>query len=65
MEYTALGDTGVTVSQVCLGCMSFGTGREWMLDPEQSQELIDRAIEVGVNVFDIIRTRRVLISCQT
>ena len=52
MEYTALGDTGVTVSQVCLGCMSFGTGREWMLDPEESQELIDRAIELGVNFFD-------------
>ncbi|ESP88040.1 aldo/keto reductase [Candidatus Halobonum tyrrellensis] len=52
MEYTTLGDTGVTVSQVCLGCMSFGTGREWMMDPEEGQEMIDRAIELGVNFFD-------------
>ncbi len=52
MEYTTLGSTGMTVSRICLGCMSFGTGREWMLDPEESQELIDRAIDLGINFFD-------------
>ncbi|OAQ51377.1 hypothetical protein HTG_16930 [Natrinema mahii] len=52
MEYTTLGSTGMTVSRICLGCMSFGTEREWMLDPEESEELIDRAIDLGINFFD-------------
>ncbi|MFB6171593.1 MAG: aldo/keto reductase [Haloarculaceae archaeon] len=52
MEYTTLGDTGMTVSRICLGCMSFGSGREWMLDREESQDLIERAIDLGVNFFD-------------
>jgi aryl-alcohol dehydrogenase-like predicted oxidoreductase len=52
MEYTTLGGTGTTVSRVCLGCMSFGSGREWMLDREESRELIERAIELGVTFFD-------------
>jgi len=54
MEYTTLGDTGTTVSKICLGCMSFGDTdwREWVLDAEAGQELVDRAIELGVNFFD-------------
>jgi aryl-alcohol dehydrogenase-like predicted oxidoreductase len=52
MEYTTLGETGTTVSQICLGCMSFGSGREWMLDREESEDLIERAIELGVTFFD-------------
>jgi aryl-alcohol dehydrogenase-like predicted oxidoreductase len=52
MEYTTLGSTGIEVSKVCLGCMSFGSGREWMLDESESRELIERAIELGVNFFD-------------
>jgi aryl-alcohol dehydrogenase-like predicted oxidoreductase len=52
MEYTTLGSTGMTVSRICLGCMSFGTGREWMLEPEESKELIERAIDLGINFFD-------------
>ncbi|MFB6131012.1 MAG: aldo/keto reductase [Salinigranum sp.] len=52
MEYTTLGGTGVTVSRICLGCMSFGTDREWMLDPAESEEIIDRAIDLGINFFD-------------
>jgi aryl-alcohol dehydrogenase-like predicted oxidoreductase len=52
MEYTTLGDTGMTVSRVCLGCLSFGSGREWTLDGEESRELIDRAIDLGINFFD-------------
>jgi len=47
MEYTTLGNTGMTVSRICLGCMSFGTDREWMLEPEESTELIDHAIDLG------------------
>jgi aryl-alcohol dehydrogenase-like predicted oxidoreductase len=52
MEYTTLGDTGMDVSRICLGCMSFGTGREWMLDPESGEELVERAIDLGINFFD-------------
>ncbi|MDQ2053635.1 MULTISPECIES: aldo/keto reductase [Halobellus] len=54
MEYTTLGNTGTTVSKICLGCMSFGDSdwREWVLDEEDGKELVDRAIELGVNFFD-------------
>ncbi|ELY72625.1 aldo/keto reductase [Natrinema pallidum] len=52
MEYTTLGSTGMTVSRICLGGMSFGTGQEWMLEPEDSKALIERAIDLGINFFD-------------
>ncbi|HEY0168671.1 MAG TPA: aldo/keto reductase [Jatrophihabitans sp.] len=56
MDYTKLGSTGLDVSRICLGCMSFGVpGRgnhEWTLDSERSRPLIRRAIEAGVNFFD-------------
>jgi aryl-alcohol dehydrogenase-like predicted oxidoreductase len=52
MEYTTLGTTGMEVSEICLGCMSFGGGREWTLDEADSHDLIDRAIELGINFFD-------------
>ncbi|MFD1515451.1 aldo/keto reductase [Halomarina rubra] len=54
MEYTTLGDTGTTVSRICLGCMSFGTSdwRDWVLDEEAGLELVDRAIDLGINFFD-------------
>jgi aryl-alcohol dehydrogenase-like predicted oxidoreductase len=52
MEYTTLGDTGTTVSRLCLGCMSFGSGHDWMLDREEGEELVERALELGINFFD-------------
>ncbi|WP_418281945.1 aldo/keto reductase [Halorubrum sp. DTA98] len=54
MEYTTLGSTGTTVSKICLGCMSFGDPewREWVLDEEAGIELVERALELGVNFFD-------------
>ena len=54
MEYTTLGSTGMEVSRLCLGGMSFGTSdwREWVLDEEESHEIIDRAIDLGINFFD-------------
>ncbi|WP_410764966.1 aldo/keto reductase [Haloferax sp. DFSO60] len=54
MEYTTLGDTGMEVSRICLGCMSFGTPdwREWVLDEEAGLELVERAIDLGINFFD-------------
>lgn len=55
MEYIRLGSTGLKVSRVCLGCMSYGLpgkGNEWVLDEEQSRPYIKRALEVGINFFD-------------
>ncbi|MGM0685140.1 MAG: aldo/keto reductase [Halobacteriota archaeon] len=54
MEYTTLGDTGMTVSKICLGCMSFGDPdwREWVLDEEEGKEIVERALELGVTFFD-------------
>ncbi|MFC4989940.1 aldo/keto reductase [Saliphagus infecundisoli] len=52
MEYTTLGSTGMEVSRLCLGCMSFGSGAEWMLDREEGRELVERAIDLGINFFD-------------
>ncbi|MCU4743674.1 aldo/keto reductase [Halobacteria archaeon AArc-m2/3/4] len=52
MEYTTLGSTGMEVSEICLGCMSFGSSDEWMLDEAESREIIERAIDLGINFFD-------------
>jgi len=54
MEYTTLGDTGMEVSRICLGCMSIGTSdwREWVLDEEAGVELVERALDLGINFFD-------------
>jgi aryl-alcohol dehydrogenase-like predicted oxidoreductase len=54
MEYTTLGSTGIEVSRICLGCMSFGASdwREWVLDEEEGIELVERAIDLGINFFD-------------
>ncbi|WP_254274673.1 aldo/keto reductase [Haloarcula marina] len=59
MEYTYLGDTGLEVSRLCLGCMNFGSGNrpgyewDWTTDDEEkSLEVIERAIDLGINFFD-------------
>ncbi|MEF8831703.1 MAG: aldo/keto reductase [Halobacteriales archaeon] len=54
MEYTTLGNTGLEVSRIALGCMSFGTSdwREWVLDEDEGKELVDRAVDLGINFFD-------------
>ena len=54
MEYTRLGKTGLKVSRICLGCMTYGTPawREWVLDEESSRPFIRRALEMGINFFD-------------
>jgi aryl-alcohol dehydrogenase-like predicted oxidoreductase len=60
MEYTKLGNTGLDVSRICLGCMGFGTVPEvitkwthdWVINEEESRRIIKRAHELGVNFFD-------------
>src|SRR5512139_2472595 len=56
MEYIRFGNTGLKVSRICLGCMSYGRSTErwpWALDEEQSRPFIQRALELGINFFDI------------
>jgi aryl-alcohol dehydrogenase-like predicted oxidoreductase len=54
MKYTLLGRTGVTVSRLCLGCMSYGDPkwRNWVLDDAASRPFFRRAVEAGINFFD-------------
>jgi aryl-alcohol dehydrogenase (NADP+) len=54
MEYINLGSTGLKVSRICLGCMTYGARkwREWVLEEEQSRPFIQQAIEAGINFFD-------------
>jgi len=54
MKYTGLGRTGVSVSKICLGCMSYGTSewRPWVLDEADSLPFFRRAVEAGINFFD-------------
>ena len=56
MEYTKLGKSDLNVSRICLGCMSFGEvsegWHEWVLNQEQTDEIIKRALELGINFFD-------------
>lgn len=57
MDYVKLGNTGMDVSPICLGCMSFGTAEGWVhntwaLDEEGSRTIIKRALDLGVNFFD-------------
>ncbi|MEC0225718.1 aldo/keto reductase [Paenibacillus alba] len=56
MEYVKLGNTGLDVSRLCLGCMSFGLAERWhhpwILDEERSRPIIKKAIELGINFFD-------------
>jgi aryl-alcohol dehydrogenase (NADP+) len=52
MEYVRLGSTGLKVSRICLGCMSFGGGFDWMLPEEDSRSIIRKALDLGINFFD-------------
>ncbi|MEH7116487.1 aldo/keto reductase [Neobacillus vireti] len=56
MEYVKLGNTGLDVSRLCLGCMSFGVAErwahKWVLNEERSRPIIKKALELGVNFFD-------------
>src|SRR5438067_11545041 len=56
MEYTKLGNTGMDVSRICLGCMGFGDAEhwvhKWVLNEENSRPIIKKALELGINFFD-------------
>jgi len=56
MEYVKLGNTGLDVSRLCLGCMSFGVAERWVhpwvLDEASSRPIIKKALDLGINFFD-------------
>jgi 1-deoxyxylulose-5-phosphate synthase len=56
MQYTKLGKTGLDVSRLCLGCMTYGLPdrgtHPWTLDEEASRPFLRRALELGINFFD-------------
>jgi 1-deoxyxylulose-5-phosphate synthase len=54
MEYVRLGNTGMKVSRLCLGTMSYGSKkwREWVIEEDESRPLIRKALEAGINFFD-------------
>ncbi|MGR6342095.1 aldo/keto reductase [Priestia megaterium] len=56
MEYMKLGNTGLDVSRLCLGCMGFGDAvnwvHPWVLDEEKSRPIIKKALDLGINFFD-------------
>jgi 1-deoxyxylulose-5-phosphate synthase len=60
MDYIRLGSTGLKVSQLCLGCMTYGVpdrgAHPWSLDEEKSRPLIQQALELGINFFDTANT---------
>lgn len=56
MEYIRLGRTGLEVSRICLGCMSYGVpergNHAWVLNEEDSRPFIKKALDLGINFFD-------------
>src|SRR5690348_2552641 len=54
MDYVRLGSTGLKVSRLCLGCMTYGSKkwRDWVLEEEESRPFFKRALEAGINFFD-------------
>ena len=56
MDYTKLGNTGMDVSRICLGCMGFGDAErwvhKWVLNEDNSRPIIKKALDLGINFFD-------------
>jgi aryl-alcohol dehydrogenase-like predicted oxidoreductase len=54
LRYVNMGNTGLRVSRVCLGMMSFGRheSRKWALDEDEAEPIVRRAVEGGINFFD-------------
>jgi 1-deoxyxylulose-5-phosphate synthase len=52
MDYVRVGSSGLKVSRICLGCMSFGSEANWMVPEEPSTAIVRKALELGINFFD-------------
>jgi hypothetical protein len=66
MEYTTLGDTGMQVSQVCLGCMSFGDPgwRDWVRGEEFGREFVEREVGLLARPPQSVAFTRAKLSCS-
>ncbi|MBB4053341.1 aryl-alcohol dehydrogenase-like predicted oxidoreductase [Devosia subaequoris] len=55
MEYSNLGRTGLKLSRLAMGCMTFGSSKwaPWVLDEEQSRPILEKALDLGINFFDL------------
>lgn len=60
MQYTKLGNSDIEISKLCVGCMSFGKPfadfHEWTLDPNETENVVRHALELGINFFDTANT---------
>lgn len=60
MKYAKLGNSGIEISRLCVGCMSFGKPfadfHEWTLDPDETEKIVRHALELGINFFDTANT---------
>ena len=52
MQYARLGNAGVKVSRICLGCMSFGNDVAWKIEIDKARPIVKRALDLGINFFD-------------
>ena len=54
MKYMNLGDTGLSVSRLCLGMMTYGSTqwRDWVLEYDEAKPFVKRALDAGINFFD-------------
>lgn len=57
MEYIQLGNSDLKVSRICLGCMGFGDVKNsqhtWIIDEQHTREIVKKALDMGINFFDI------------
>lgn len=66
MPYIRLGNSGLKVSRICLGMMTYGSKkwRQWILDEDESRPIIKHALESGINFYDtadMVKSRSTLI----
>lgn len=57
MKYVKLGNTGLDVSKICIGGMSFGDAtkwvHDWVLNEEDTRKIIKKSLDLGINFFDV------------
>ena len=52
MKYETIGESNTKISKICLGCMSFGSKFDWMLELEDVRPIINKALDLGITFFD-------------
>jgi aryl-alcohol dehydrogenase-like predicted oxidoreductase len=52
MDYIRLGSAGIHVSRICLGCLTFGNERAYMIERDDAKAVVDKALDLGINFFD-------------